>query len=82
MLPRFLRSITAVALALSAQASIAGSPSAANAAPANHKNCAAKSHQHGQVAATKPVKPVQRSGGGAGAQMRRSPDVQILSFGP
>lgn len=74
MLSRIAISITALALVLAAQASVA--------APANHKNCTAKSHQHAKVAAAKPVKPAVRSGGGAGAQMRRSPDIQILSFGP
>jgi hypothetical protein len=74
MLSRIISSITAVALALSAQASIAS--------PANHKNCPAKSHQHAKVAAAKPVKTSKWGGGGAGAQMRRSPDIQILSFGP
>lgn len=72
--------ITAVALALFAQA--------AHASPANHKNCTVKSHRHVQVAAAKPVKTVKAvktvkwGGGGAGAQLRRSPDIQILSFGP
>jgi hypothetical protein len=74
MLSRIATVITSVSLALAAQASAA--------APANHKNCTAKSHQHAKVAAAKPAKQVVRSGGGAGAQMRRSPDIQILSFGP
>jgi hypothetical protein len=79
MLSHVARSITALALVLAAQASIPGWSSAAIAAPVEHKKCTAKSHNHGKVAAAKPV---HRSGGGAGAQMRRSPDVQILSFGP
>jgi hypothetical protein len=66
--------ITAVALALTAQA--------AAAAPAKHKNCTVKSHHHAQLAAAKPAKSVKWVGGGASAQMRRSPDIQILSFGP
>jgi hypothetical protein len=74
MFSRLAFCITAVALALSAQASVAS--------PAGHKGCKANSHQHAKVAATKPVKQVQRGGGGAGAQLRRSPDIQILSFGP
>ena len=74
MLSRFATSITAVSLALAAQASVA--------APANHKNCPSKSHQHAKVAAAKPVKAAPKAGGGAGAQLRRSPDIQILSFGP
>jgi len=76
MLSRIAGSIIAVALALSAQASVA--------APAKHKNCTVKSHHHAKVAAAKPaksVKPVQ-AGGGAGAQLRRQPDIQILSYGP
>jgi hypothetical protein len=80
MLSHLGRSITAVALVLAAQASIPGWSSVAVAAATNHKNCTAKSHHHAQVAAAKPAKPVVRGGGGA--QMRRSPDVQILSFGP
>ena len=85
MLSRLASSITAVALALIAQALVPGWTSAAVAAPSKHKNCTAKSHQHAKLAAAKPVKiakPVMRSGGGAGAQLRRSPDIQILSYGP
>lgn len=75
MLSRIATSIIAVSLALAAQASAA--------TPANHKNCPSKAHQHGKVAAVaKPAKPAKLGGGGAGAQMRRSPDIQILSFGP
>lgn len=74
MLSRIAMSITAVSLALAAQASAA--------TPANHKNCPSKTHQHAKVAAAKPTKPAKWGGGGAGAQMRRSPDIQILSFGP
>jgi len=74
MISRLATVITAVSLAISAQASAA--------APAKHKNCTAKSHQHAKLAAAKPAKPAIRSGGGAGAQQRRSPDIQILSFGP
>ena len=85
MLSRITGSISAVALALTAQALVPGWTSAAMAAPAKHKNCTAKSHHHAKLAAakvTKTVKPAQKGGGGAGAQLRRSPDVQILSYGP
>jgi hypothetical protein len=85
MLSRIVSLISAVALALTAQALIPGLTSAAIAAPAKHKNCTAKSHAHAKLAAAKAAKAAkqaQRSGGGAGAQLRRSPDVQILSFGP
>ena len=82
MFLRLAYSITAVALALAAQALIPGWASTAIAASANHKNCTAKSHQHAKVAAAKAAKPAQRSGGGAGAQLRRSPDIQVISFGP
>jgi hypothetical protein len=82
MLSRIATSITAVSLALAAQASIPGWMSTAIAAPANHKNCTAKSHQHAKIAATKAAKAAPKGGGGASAQLRRSPDIQILSFGP
>lgn len=82
MVSRLACSITAAALVLSAQGMVPGWTAAALAAPAKHKNCTAKSHQHAKVAAARPAKPAQRGGGGAGGQMRRSPDVQILSFGP
>lgn len=85
MLSRIVSLISAVALALTAQALIPGWTSAAIAAPAKHKNCTAKAHQQAKLAAAKAAKAPkqsQRSGGGAGAQLRRSPDVQILSFGP
>jgi hypothetical protein len=82
MISRIVHSITAVALALTAQALIPGLASAAVAAPAKHKNCTVKSHQHAKVAAARPVQRSAGVGGGAGAQMRRSPDVQILSYGP
>jgi hypothetical protein len=82
MLSRLARSITAVALALTVQATVPGWTTAAIAAASNHKNCAAKSHQHAKIATAKPAKPTQWSGGGAGAQLRRAPDVQVISFGP
>jgi hypothetical protein len=77
MLTRLALSIAGFSLALAAQPSIA--------APTKHKNCKAKSHQHSKLAAAKTAKatkPVVRSGGGAGAQLRRAPDIQILSYGP
>jgi hypothetical protein len=75
MLSRIATSIIAASLAIAVQASAA--------TPANHNNCPSKAHQHAKsVAAAKPAKPAKWSGGGAGAQMRRSPDIQILSFGP
>ena len=76
MLSQLTHSIAALALALTAQASIPAWSSAAIAAPASHK-CTAKSHRHVKVVAAKP------SGGGAGlVERRRSPDVQVISFGP
>lgn len=78
MLKQLVRSIAALSLALAAQASIPGWSSAAIAAPAEHgKKCTAKSHRHAKVAAAKPA---QRGSGGA--QMRRTPEIQILTFGP
>jgi hypothetical protein len=77
MVSRFVHMIIAAALAF-----VPGLTSAAIAAPAKHKNCAIKSHQHAKVAAAKPAPRPAGVGGGAGAQLRRSPDVQILSYGP
>ena len=77
MLSRIATVITAASLALTAQALAA--------APAKHKNCTAKSHQHAKLAAAKAAKsakPAVQSGGGVGAQLRRTPDIQILSYGP
>jgi len=82
MLPNFARFTVAVALAFAAQASIPGWTPAAMAATAQQKKCTNKSHQHTKVAAAKPPKSAKWVGGGAGAQMRRSPDIQILSYGP
>jgi hypothetical protein len=82
MLSHFTRLTFAFALALAAHGSIPGWTSAAFAASAPQTKCTAKSHQHAKVAAAKPAKPTKWVGGGAGAQMRRSPDIQILSFGP
>jgi len=76
MLSHLIHSIAAMALALTAHASIPGWSSAAIAAPASHK-CTAKSHRHVKVVAAKPV----ARGAGLG-QQRRSPDVQVISFGP
>ena len=82
MLSHFARWTFAFALALAAQGSIPGWTPSAYAAAAPQKKCTNKSHQHQKVAAAKPAKPTKWGGGGAGAQMRRSPDIQILSFGP
>lgn len=76
MLSHLTHSIVAVALALTAHASIPGWSSAAIAASAGQK-CTAKSHRHVKVVT---VRPAPR---GAGlSQQRRSSDVQIVSFGP
>ena len=77
MMSRIATSIIAVSLAIASQGSAA--------TPAGHKNCPSKLHQHAKVAAAKPAKsakPAKWVGGGAGSQLRRSPDIQILSFGP
>ena len=76
MLSHLTHSIVAVALALTAHASIPGWSPAAIAAPAGHK-CTAKSHRHVKVVAAKPAPR------GAGlSQQRRTSDVQVISFGP
>lgn len=76
MLSHVTQSITALALALAAHTSNPGWSAPAIAAPAEHK-CTAKPHRHTKVVAAKP------SGGGAGlVERRRSPDVQVISFGP
>ena len=85
MLSRIVYLIAALALALAAPTLVPGGTSVAFAASAQAKKCTAKWHRHTKVASAKPakaVKPVQPSGGGAGAQLRRTPDIQILSFGP
>jgi hypothetical protein len=77
MLSQLTHSITALALALTAHASIPGWSPAAIAAPASHKKCTAKTHRHVKVAAAKPTPR------GAGlSQQRRTSDVQVISFGP
>jgi hypothetical protein len=76
MLSRLIHPIVALALALSAHASIPGWTPAAIAAPAKHK-CTGKAHRHVKFVAAKPAPR------GAGlSQQRRSPDVQVISFGP
>ena len=80
MFMRIACMIAALPLLLAAQSFVPGLTSAAFAAPPKHKNCNVKSHRHAKVAAAKPAQ--QTAGGGAGAQQRRIPDVQILSFGP
>ena len=76
MLSQLTHSIIAVALALTAHASLPGWSPAAIAAPAGHK-CTAKSHRHAKVVVAKPSK-----GGSGLVERRRSPDVQVISFGP
>jgi hypothetical protein len=68
MLSHFIKSITALALALTV--------SAATAAPAGHK-CTAKTHRHVKAVAAN----IAPRGAGL-SQQRRSPDIQVLSFGP
>jgi len=76
MLSHLTQSITALALALAAHAPNPGWSAPVIAAPTEHK-CTAKSHRHVKVVVAKP------SGGGAGlVERRRSPDVQVISFGP
>ena len=77
MLTHLAHWVLAFALALMAHATIPGWTSAAAAASVDHKKCTAKSHKHGKVAAKKPA-----TRGSGGAQIRRVPDVQILTFGP
>ena len=81
MFSHVVRWTLAFALALAAHASIPGWTPAAMAASAPTKKCTVKWHQHAKIAAAK-TKPTKWGGGGAGAQMRRTPDIQILSFGP
>jgi hypothetical protein len=76
MLIPYIGSITALALALSAQVSIPGWSASAIAAPVERK-CTAKTHRHVKATSANPV-----LRGAGGAQQRRSPDVQILTFGP
>jgi len=76
MLSHIVRTIAALSLMLSAQASVAGSQPVGRSAAAKHK-CTAKTHHHVKLAA---IKPAPR---GAGlVEQRRSPDVQVISFGP
>ena len=78
MLSHVTQTIIAAALALSAHASIPGWQSAAVAAPTAQKKCTAKGHRHAQV---KVVKTSAARGSGV-VQVRRSPDVHMLSYGP
>ena len=76
MLSHVLHAVTALSLALVSQASIPGWTSMALAAPAKHK-CTGKPHRHAKAVAAKPV-----PRGSGVVQLRRSPDVQILTYGP
>ena len=76
MLSHLTHSITAVALAFTAHASIPGWSQAAIAAPTDRK-CTAKAHRHVKVVGAK----LAPRGAGL-SQQRRSPDVQVISFGP
>ena len=76
MLSHVTHAITALSLALVSHASMPGLASMALAAPAKHK-CTGKSHRHAKAV---PAKPAPRGGGVV--QLRRSPDIQILSYGP
>ena len=79
MFSQMTKTITAFALALTAQASIPGLSTAAIAASDDRK-CTAKAHRHGKVGKVVAAKPAPR---GAGVvQQRRTTDVQVLSFGP
>jgi hypothetical protein len=76
MLSHVAHSIIALALALTAHASIPGWSPAAIAASSGHK-CTAKSHGHVKVVMAKPAPR------GAGlSQQRRTSDIQVISFGP
>lgn len=76
MLSHTVRTIAALSLMLSATASVAGSLPEARSTAAGHK-CTSKSHHHAKRATPKATPR------GAGlVEQRRSPDVQILSFGP
>jgi hypothetical protein len=77
MLSHLVHWTVALALALFAHASIPGWTPAALAASVEHKKCTVKSHRHGKVAAAKPA-----TRGSGSAQIRRTPEIQILSFGP
>jgi hypothetical protein len=82
MLSQLTKSIVALALALTASASIPGLSSVAIAASASHKKCPWQAHAHAKVSQVKPMVAKSAAAGNGGAQMRRSPDVQILTFGP
>ena len=75
MLSHLAHAITALSLALVSHASIPGWTSTAWAAPAKHK-CTAKPHRHAKPGAMKPA-----PRGGGVVQLRRPPDVLILTSG-
>ena len=76
MLSYVTYAITALSLALVSQVPVPAWTSMALAAPAKHK-CTAKPHSHAKPIAARPA-----TRGGGVVQLRRSPDIQILSYGP
>jgi type IV secretory pathway VirB6-like protein len=82
MLSNLSKSIVALALALTATASVPGFSSAAIAAPVGQKKCPSKAHGHAKAGQVKTMAAKSGAAGNGGAQMRRSPDVQVISFGP
>jgi uncharacterized membrane protein len=82
MLSQLTKSIVALALALTATASVPALSSAAIAASVGHKKCPSKAHGHAKAGQVKTVVAKSSAAGNGGAQMRRSPDIQVISFGP
>jgi hypothetical protein len=82
MLSHLSKSIVALALALTATASVPGLSSAAIAASSGPKKCPWKMHGHAKAGQAKTTVAKATAAGNGGAQMRRSPDIQILTFGP
>jgi hypothetical protein len=82
MLSHLSKSIVALALVLTATASVPGLSSAAIAAPVGQKKCPWKAHGHAKASQVKTMVARSAGAGNGGAQMRRSPDVQVISFGP
>ncbi len=76
MLSYVAHAIAVLSLALLSQAPLPAWTPMALAASAKHK-CTAKPHRHAKPVAAKPA-----PRGGGVVQLRRSPDIQILSYGP
>ena len=76
MLSPIAQTVTTLSLMLSAQASLPDSALAARS-PADDRKCTAKLHRHTKIVAVKPV-----ARGAGGIEQRRSPDIQVISFGP